>query len=441
VKSRNLLPVFLFAGIILSCTPEIEVPEPSQGDADLTKTVAVGGNYMAGYQDGALSKSGQELSLPALITRQFRLAGGGLFFQPLMPGNEGLGLHSKPWESPFVSPSWLGHKTDCEGTTSLSPLKNFVSLSAAAPYLQGVAGNSFQNLGVPFARIQSWFDPAFGAASNSNPYYNRFASDPGNSTLFFDAKAQNATFVIAWVGMEDIYEYARFGGSGSIASSAAFSAYLDTLLSGLTANGAKGVLANIPHISSFPFYTLISSRGLDLSQNKADSLNLLTGGLFNFQPGPNGFIIADPSSVSGYRQMVNGEYVLLTVPTDSLKCEYLGSFTELPDRYSLDLGEVAIIEQAIAEYNVVIAQKAAQYNFALVDMNTYFKTVQSGIKWDGVELNAEFVSGGFFSLDGYHPHQKGYALIANEFIRVINLKYSSTIPTINCTECSGVKFP
>ena len=92
-------------------------------------------------------------------------------------------------------------------------------------------------------------------------------------------------------------------------------------------------------------------------------------------------------------------------------------------------------------YNAVIAQKAAQYNLALVDMHGYFNSVVSGIKWNGIDFNAQFISGGFFSLDGYHPNQKGYALIANEFIKAINSKYNSFIPEVYCSECDGIIFP
>jgi hypothetical protein len=440
-NSRYFL-LLLLAGPIFSCKPDLTAPDPQPGTADFSRTIAIGGDYMAGYQDGALYMDGQRLSLPALLAAQFKLAGGGNFSQPLMPDNSGLGMNARPWEGVFVHASHMGYRTDCEGVTSLSPVKDFVSNPSI--YLQGVAGNSFQNLSVPYARIQDYFDPSFGisySAGNKNPYYNRFASNPGSSTVYFDAKQQDASFITVWTGMEDIYEYARNGGYGTIASSASFSAYLDSLLSGLTANGAKGVIANIPRIDNFPFYTLISPRGLKLTLNKADSLNQLTGGIFNFQEGENGFVIADNSSSFGYRQMVNGEYVLLSVPTDSLKCNFLGSFTELNDRYALDITEVNVVDQMIDEYNMVIAQKAAQYNLAMVDIASYFATVKSGIKWNGVEYNAEFVTGGFFSLDGYHPNQKGYALIANEFIRAINLKYGATVPTVNCTECAGVKFP
>ena len=116
-------------------------------------------------------------------------------------------------------------------------------------------------------------------------------------------------------------------------------------------------------------------------------------------------------------------------------------FETLNDRYVLDSNEVYEIDQAISSYNAVIAQKANQYNLALVDMNSYMRTVATGIKWNGVDFNMVFVSGGFLSLDGYHPNQKGYSLIANEFIKAINSKYNAFIPEVYCTECDGVKFP
>jgi hypothetical protein len=153
-------------------------------------------------------------------------------------------------------------------------------------------------------------------------------------------------------------------------------------------------------------------------------------------------VIADANAPLGARQLHEGEYILLDVPLDSMKCEFYGVLLNvINNRYVLDSAEVANIDAAIAAYNSIIAQKAAQYDLAFVDMNTYFRHVVSGIKWDGVDYNAEFVSGGFLSLDGYHPNQKGYALIANEFISAINAKYGATIPTLNCFDCNGILFP
>lgn len=461
LTSCFFIPAFLFniksdilylltISFFVSCTPELTGPDPKPGDADFTKTIAIGGNYMAGYQDGSLYMKGQRLSIPALLTEQFKLVGGSIFTQVLMPDDKGLGLNTKPWESWFVSASNLRYKTDCKGVTALSPVKNQVSISLATPYLTGMAGNSNHNISVPYSNISDYFDPAFGQVfsitGNKNPYYNRIASTPGTSTMYSDAKAQNATFFTAWIGMEDIYNFASSGGtSGAIPSSASFSMYLDSLLKGMTANGAKGVIANIPGLRSFPYYTLIAwDNAVLVRQSQADSLNDSYIGLdhIHFEIGRNGFVIDDALHPAGVRQLHADEFMTLSVPTDSMKCEKYGLIgTTINDRYCLDSAEVYEIDQAVIAYNSIIAQKAAQYNLALVDMQTYFNSVLSGIKWDGADFNATFVSGGFFSLDGYHPNQKGYALIANEFIKAINSKYNSVIPTVNCTECDGVLFP
>lgn len=445
------LAFITFSFILSSCTPELDIPEASAGDADFSKSIALGGNYLAGYQDGALYRKGQTLSIPALLAEQFKLVGGPMFGQALMPDNNGLGLSSKLWESWFITPSHLGNKTNCQGVTSLSPIKYFITNGAATPYLTGVAGNSVQNLAVPYAALANYFDPAFGMSSftgNTNPFYARIASDPGTSTLYEDARQQNATFVTAWLGMEDIYNYAASGGTGStMLSSAAFSNYLDTILGGLTANGAKGVIANIPDFRNFPYYTLVAwDNAVLVRQTQVDSLNDIytVSGLthLSFELGRNGFVINDAAAPGGVRQLHSGEYITLGVPIDSMKCYKYGLFFEtINDRYVLDSTEVYEIDQAINSYNTVIAQKANQYNLAFVDMHSYMNSVVSGIKWNGVDFNMVFVSGGFLSLDGYHPNQKGYALIANEFIKAINTKYNAFIPHVYCTECDGVKFP
>ena len=247
--------------------------------------------------------------------------------------------------------------------------------------------------------------------------------------------------------MEDIFGYASVGGyNKTTPSSSQFSAGLDVMLAPLTSNGGKGVIANIPDLTSFPFYTLVAWNRLNLSQNQADSLDYLAqlSGLthISFVVGDNGFLTYDVNHPKGLRQLVEGEYITLTVPLDSMRCLKYGTLANLiKDRYVLDVSEVQIVNTAIGQYNAVIEQKAAQYNLAFVDMNAFFKSVESGIKWDGVDYDAEFVSGGFFSLDGYHPTQKGYGLLANEFIKAINDKYDAVVPTTNCTTCEGIKFP
>lgn len=442
-----LLPAFILA----SCQPQLHAPELNPGTANFSRTIAIGGDFMAGYQDGALYKRGQEYCIPALLAKQFKLVGGNAMSQVLMPDDKGLGLNDKPWESKYITASRLGDRTDCQGVSSLFPLRTTISASAAVPYLSGLAGNSIQNFAVPYANLSQYFDPAFGdlfsLQAQKNPFYNRIAGTPGISTMYSDAKAQHATFFEAWVGMEDIYNFAASGGtSGAIPSSADFSMYLDSLLQGLTSEGAKGVIANIPDFRSFPYYTLVAWDNADITQSQADDLNNVyqPAGLtqINFHAGRNGFVIDDASANGGFRQMHAGEYITLSVPVDSMKCNNYGLLVNtINNRYALDSTEVYAIDAAISSYNGIIAAKAAQYNLALVEMHSFMTSVQSGIKWNGEDMNTQFVTGGFISLDGYHPNQKGYALIANEFVKAINSKYGAVIPTVNCAECNGVLFP
>ncbi|MBI4929683.1 MAG: SGNH/GDSL hydrolase family protein [Bacteroidetes bacterium] len=434
--------------LLSTCRPNLKNPEPSSGDADFSKFIALGGSFIAGYQDGALYKDGQQYSLAYQLAKYIHLAGGPAeFVQPFMPDNSGLGLNPKSWESDFETSSKLRFKADCKGVSSLFPIKDDFNISSAGIYLQHQSGN-FQNFGVPFAKISDYTNSSLGNSGNSNPYYARFASSAGVSTMLSDAKAQQPTFFALWAGMEDVYDYVSHGAySTTILSPSSFYTKLDSVLSQLP---SQGVIANIPDFTSFPFYTTIPWDGLELTRNLKDSLNMLYFGdsLYSgstaFQIGKNGFMIEDPASTApppGYRKMRNGDYILLSVPIDSMKCNFLGAFTPMPDQYVLDTSEVKVVNQIIADYNNVITVMAQKYKLALVDMNAYFKKVQTGIKWDGEDFNAEFVSGGFFSLDGYHPNQKGYVLVANEFIRAINSKYNATVPWVNCPECSGIKFP
>ena len=455
---NHLLAGFTIISLLYSCKAEIDPPTLSAGDADFTSLVAIGGDFLVGYENGALSREGQQNSIPQLLSLQFNevysqlgeLSKVSSFKQPLMPLGQGFGFNSKKWEGEFISPVTLGYKVDCEGVESLSPLKNILNLSGQSAGLQYLIDGGYQNLAVPSAGMADITDPNFGlpySQGNSNPFYGKFASNPGTSTILQDALNLSPTFSLIWLGMEDIFGYASVGGyNKTIPSASAFSTNLDAILAPLTSAGGKGAIANIPELTSFPFYTLVAWDRAELDQNKVDSLNdqYQLGGLthINFALGNNGFVIADTAQPFGIRQMVEGEYITLTVPLDSMRCFFYGLLVNVVhDRYVLDAVEVQVINTAIREYNIVIAQKAAKYNLALVNMNSFFKTVESGINWNGVAYDAEFVSGGFFSLDGYHPNQKGYGMLANEFVNSINDKYNAAVPTTNCMTCVGIRFP
>ena len=86
-----------------------------------------------------------------------------------------------------------------------------------------------------------------------------------------------------------------------------------------------------------------------------------------------------------------------------------------------------------ASYNVAIGQAATDTGAALVDIHKLFTQIATA---GGAPINPPkccslVYRGGLSSLDGLHPSNTGYALIANAFIDTLNASYSLAIPDVN----------
>ncbi len=441
---KNKILSFIILGSCLhlfSCKPILKEKNIKAGNADFTRYVAVGNSLTSGYADGALYREGQQNSYPKMLAEQFALVGGGAFKIPYLgdgAGNDGSNTPRRV----------LGYATSCSGETSLSPLiskENFTPLNnvkAAGPY---------NLVGVPGARA---IDANLGLYSLLNPFLNRFCATPGVSSIISEAMRINATFFTFWLGNNDVLGYATGGAvtpqnifSPSLSDVNLFRQSIKTALDSLTKNGAKGAIANIPDVTSIPYFTTIPWNGVTLTQGKADTLNALYAqyglGHIVWNEGKNGFVIIDSTDPKIIRKATEKDLILITTPADSLKCGQWGihPLKAIKDEYVLDEKEISVIVNHTNKLNAIIQELAIAYDLALVDMNSYMKTLKSGIVYNGVSYNAIFVSGGCFSLDGVHPNPKGYALVANEFIRTINQKFGSNIPLVDANKYDGIKFP
>ena len=114
----------------------------------------------------------------------------------------------------------------------------------------------------------------------------------------------------------------------------------------------------------------------------------------------------------------------------------------IPSAFILDDVEQVQVQNATTAFNTILAAAANQRNLALFDANTFFSGVaRNNLVVNGVNNTAAFISGNLFSLDGVHPTPRGYAVIANELIKVINAKYGSSVPGVDPTRYRGVRFP
>jgi succinyl-CoA synthetase alpha subunit len=73
-----------------------------------------------------------------------------------------------------------------------------------------------------------------------------------------------------------------------------------------------------------------------------------------------------------------------------------------------------------------------------VDINTFFNDVAAnGYQTNGLTFTTKYLEGGMFGVDGVHPTNQGYAIIANQFIKTINEAFGASIPEIDVSTIPG----
>ena len=421
--------------VLVSCKPKIHTITADKGMVNPDRVLMLGGGAIAGYTDGALSEDGQLYSVAALLSQQLQTIGSPAIIHPLVATSSvGMSVDGK-------SKMKLDYKTDCKGVTALSPIR-IASIGDASIFSNiYVATNPFTNLGVPFLKASNLNDATF---ASSDQFFGRITSTI-SSSLLTNAVALNSTFFTLMIGEGDVLDFAMKGGvSASLVSTASFETDVNTTVNALIANGARGVLTNIPDVTQYPYFTTIPWNGLTLDAAKAASLNNALGsfGFGTYVEGANPFIINDALSPAGFRWIKEGELILLGIPLDSIKCYGMGSTSGgLPEKYVLTLDEIAQIKSSTAAYNSSLSSIASTKGLAFADINALFGKLPVGFPVNGVSMSSKFVSGGVFSLDGLNLTPRGNALVTNEIIKAINSSYNSTIKPLDVTSFRGVIFP
>ena len=442
---KFILIGLVLTGALTSCKPKESDAGLNAGSADLSRYVAIGGSVTAGFLDDALSYEGQANSLAAILGEQFKKVGGAGITHPWLPSSAlGINLEGK-------TALKLGYKTDCEGVTSLSPVR--LSETGDPSLLNSSYGASFLNYGVPHLRSTDVSRPGYGdpagGAGNYNPFFYRMAINPTASSVLGDAMTKSPTFFSVFVGMDEVLEYAKKGAAaGSLtpvsgADGTGFDGSIDNLLATLTSGGAKGVVGTIPDVTKMPYFATIPYDGLDLDAESAATLNEIYNPIgINFNVGKNPFVIQDPTAGAfGVRLMEPGELILLSVPLDSVKCYKMGSVFPFRDEFILTNTEISEIRNRVDQYNAVLVDAAAQRGLALADVDLFYEKLSTGLVYNGITMSAKFVSGGAYSLDGINLNPRGNALLANEFIKAINNNYGAKIPFADASKYRGIIFP
>ena len=207
------------------------------------------------------------------------------------------------------------------------------------------------------------------------------AKNVATSSMLSDAMLLNPTFFSLFIGNNDVLLYATHGGASDfITPPATFDASINTIVDTLVKHGAKGVIGNIPDITALPYFTTVPWNGLTLDSSLAAQLNAVMPFLginYIFKVGNNPFVIYDASinTPSHARVIQEGEFILLDVPLDSIKCHKMGSLVPIPNQYVLTATEISNIQTAVSAYNTSIKAAASAKNLAFVYVNAFLNRI------------------------------------------------------------------
>ena len=489
--------IYIIPVLFLVSACEYQFPETtteySAGTVNPEVFISIGGSFSSGIMDGALYSDGQKNSFPAILARQLSLVGGTPFLQPDIGSENGYN-----WITSTTS------QTDGRFIYSFySPLltspEKVVTAGEAVGLFNGIK-NTLRDFSVPFLKAFRIDDPSLV----SNPFYERMAPDPGNSTLLSDALAQHPTFFLLSIGFDDIMQYAASGADGltdppsdpeqvnekDMTPVDLFEQALNHVISSLMEDPeTKGIITNIPDIENIPYFYLYPYNFLKLSNarliqvnyrygdfNDAVEINNMTPDaikrpfISTYDNGPGiisaqDVIVIDSTlgdawypggePLEKYRQLVKNEMVLYSIP-DKMVGSGLGWLDPLANKYYLSLTEIAFIKARINAFNERIEQAAQAYpgRLAVVDMKTlFYRYSQPSIinaygtpnspdtfTWDGVSVDFNLGQYGVFSLDGIFLNPRGQALLANECIKTINSAFQAVIPLVNINDYPGNIF-
>jgi hypothetical protein len=425
---KNILKGIFIVGILFqaACKPEIDSNVAnSSGSANFSKYIAVGNSLTSGYADGGLYLEGQQVAYPNLIASKFKEVGGGDFKTPFFTDAQANG-------SGYLSLTAL-----VNGTPTLSSVTTNLAYRDASGHLTKYT-DEVQNLGVPGMRVDLAFAPTFSAA---NPYLERLLPDAqvGTTTYFQFIQGRNHTFFSLWLGNNDVLGYATNGGvttdaTNTLTDKDRFALLYSNLVTALTANNQKGVLATIPDVTAIPYFNTVTIAAL---LNAAKAVNPAAAAVY-IQTGTGAVRAATAEDLVRLPFQNEG---LFAKPNGSGFYYGLDPRNPIENKWVLDKAEVATAKDYVNSYNSTIKSLAASKGLALADSYAFLNQVKAGLILNGIGLSSSFITGGAFSLDGVHLTPRGNAAIANIFIDAINTKYGSNISIVDISKYSGVKFP
>lgn len=391
---------FLFTGaliLVTGCSWFDSTPHnPGSGSApatpSFTKMVVIGDSLSAGYQNGSLLDTQQPNGWASLIAKQ---AGTQL---PLP-------LISPPGIPAVLKLVSVGPPPVVQQSSGTSSGRDDATVQ---PYDLAVPGHKLNDL------INA--APTVAPTTDEDVITSLILGLPvGNSkTQMNEAVALNPTVLFVWIGNNDALIADTAGVTTTMTDLTTFTQQFHQLLTTLRSQThATLVVANIPDVTTVPYLTagataiaqVATATGISQAQAGAD---------LGIQP-------TDLVNSTGMGQVQSAITAIKQGQTP----------TPLTDSGFLNAAEITQVQSMVASYNSAISTEVTADGATLVDIHGFIQgLVQNGATVNGYHATTAFL-GGLFGLDGLHPTNTGYALIANEFIDTMNASLKTSVADVD----------
>ncbi len=417
--SAIVLLALLAAGCGVDTPAPVELTyEQPTGEAIFSNYVAIGNSLTAGFMDGGLVMNGQVNSYPQLIASALGYPAGS-FVQPLIAFP---GIGSSSTGDPAVVAGVLrfdGASLSLAGTTPLADVQGTLLLAARWPV-------AYQNLGVPGATLWDGMNATSSANSQSpgNSYFDFILRNSvfGGVVMCDQAASLGPTLVTCWLGNNDALGGATSGEpvlGVNVTPPATFAAMYEALLDRVTdtvfaRTGFTPVIitANVPDIASTPYF--------------------MPKALFRAMAGLPG-----PDTLPDANLFTEADAVYVRFPALSYLAAAGMAGLPLPEAYTLDVAETAVVQDAVTGFNAAIATAVDERDHVhLYDAHAALAGLTAGQATHFLALEAQYgatiaAATTYFSLDGIHPNNRGYGHVANGFIATINEALGTSVPSID----------
>jgi len=362
------------------------------GTPGFATTVVIGDSLSAGFQNGSLLDSQQPNGWASLVAKQAKF---NLVLPLTVPPGAPAVLQLVSLGPPPVIQQASGTTLGRDNPT-------------AQPYDIAVPGHSLNDL---INRM-----PVLIPTSDEDLITDLVLALPvsiGRSQMN-EAIFLKPTALFVWIGNNDALVADQTGTPSSMTPVVTFTQQYQQLLTTLHAKTkATLIVANIPDVTAVPYMTPAATILAEVSA-QSGLPQAAVAAILGIQPG-------DLVNTTGLAQV-----------QDALAALQQGQApTPLTDAGFLDAAEIAQVQATVEQYNAAIAQQVSAVGGILVDIHSNIQyLVQNGITINNYPATTAFL-GGLFGLDGVHPSNTGYALIANAYIDTINASLKTNIAEVD----------